>query len=107
MNIRSRQLARRREQLVALIGSQRNDLNYHFQSLRVPLHVLDRGREIAMYVRRHIPAFSVGLSVLLFLSRRRVVRGARRASSLGGKIGRWWGIGRMVLAMLPRVRRLF
>ena len=107
MNIRSRQLSRRREQLVALIGSQRNELNYDFQSLRSPLHAIDRGREIAMYVRRHLPMFSVGLAVLLFFTRRPVARGARRATSLGGKIGRWWGIGRMVLAILPRVRRLF
>lgn len=87
MNKKLRQLAERRERLVAQAAAQRMTLAQNIEPWRLPLARADQGLAALRYIKGH-PAWIVGGVVLLL--------GVLRPGRVGKWLGRGWVTWRMV-----------
>jgi hypothetical protein len=103
MNLRSRDLAIRREGLLRTIAIQRHQLEYDFDALQGPAHILDRVRDMGAYLRQRLPIVVLVVAAIVVISRGRVIGKVVRLIGLGRRVSRWWAIWKMVSALLPRL----
>ncbi len=85
------EIARRKERLIARAESQRAVIGESFQQLQGPIGVVDRGLDIARYLRRHPLLVAAVIAAVMAFRRRGVVSLAGRALSA-------WRIWRSVSA---------
>lgn len=74
MSALARELAYRRETLIALSEAQRMQIAEISQSLRPAAHVADRALGIVRYVRRRPLLLGVAVAVAMIVSRGRLLR---------------------------------
>ncbi|HVK54074.1 MAG TPA: hypothetical protein VM532_03500 [Burkholderiales bacterium] len=103
MNLRSRNLANRREGLLRTIAIQRQQLEYDFEALQGPAHILDRIRDVGAYLRERLPMAALIVAAIVVISRGRIIGKVVRLVGLGRRVSRWWAIWKMASALLPRV----
>jgi hypothetical protein len=84
MSALARELAHRREALIAQSGEQRLQIAEISQSLKPAAQVADRALGIVRYVRRHPLLLGVAVAVAMFASRGRLLRWAGLALPMVG-----------------------
>ena len=90
MNTKLRQLAQRRERLVAQISAQRVALVENIEPWRKPLGLADQGLSALRYIGRH-PEWIAGIVVLVVALR-------------PGRAGKWLGRGWVTWRVMHRLR---
>ena len=90
------EIVRRKERLIARAEAQRGAIAVAFQQLRRPVGILDRGLEVARYLRAH-PVLVAALVAALVVFRR------RRLISLAGTALTAWRLWRSVSRWTTRL----
>ena len=85
------EIARRKERLIARAASQREAIGASFRQLQGPIGVVDRGLEIARFLRGHPLLVAAVIAAVVAFRRRGLVSVAGRALSV-------WRVWRAIAA---------
>jgi hypothetical protein len=96
MRLRSAELARRREQLQDRIARQRLELERELSVWRGPIHAFEVARHAGEQLRSRATALIAIASLLLVVSRGRVLGKLFLALRWARFAAKWWAFGRML-----------
>ncbi len=105
MRLRSAELAERRERLQHRIAAQRLELERELSVWRGPVHAFEVARHAGQRLRSQATAILTIASVLLVLSRGRVLGKLFLALRWGRFAAKWWAFGRVLYRMSGGLRR--
>jgi hypothetical protein len=96
MRLRSTELAERRERLQNRIALQRLELERQLEVWRGPIHAFEVARHAGQRLRSQATALIAIASVLLIVSRGRVLGKLFLALRWARVAAKWWAFGRML-----------